>query len=144
MGLFYHAGVLVSTPGDQMTIREMRILLAYLAGRVQKIGPHTYAVKCRKSKGIERDPWIVREVDGQLECVCPEFSNVYRCLHTGQVQKYIDEGAPPVFYPDLAIPRPTYPQDWAKYKPARRASARVLLPLLAALIKAEGKKAGLL
>ena len=119
-----------------MTSRERKALRIWLTRKIKRLGPSLFAVSQRKAKGgLERDPWLVRFEGGMWACSCPTFANSYRCGHADAVVKFIAAGEPSTYYPDQAFPRPTYPQDWPKYKAARKTAARAILPMLAALLK---------
>lgn len=119
-----------------MRSSERKVLRIWRTRKTQRLGPSLFAVAQRRLKGaIERDPWLVRYENGMWTCQCPEFANIYRCGHAGAVAKFVADGEPVMYYPDRAIPRPTYPQDWPKYRAARKAASRAVLPMLVALLK---------
>lgn len=119
-----------------MTSRERKAIRIWLTRKIKRLGPNLFAVSQRKAKdGIERDPWLVRFEEGMWVCSCPNFANTYRCKHADGVVKFIDAGERETYYPEQDVARPTYPQDWPKYRAARKVATRAIIPMLAALLQ---------
>jgi hypothetical protein len=131
-----------------MKSRERKALYTYLSRKIVQIGPTLFTCAQRKRKdGVERDPWLIMFQDNLWTCCCPIFEQTYECGHVGAVHKWIEAGEPSTYYPDKAIPRPTYPQDWVRYKLARKIASTAIKPLLATLLRdcvnqVEAKKVG--
>jgi hypothetical protein len=115
-----------------MTSRERKALRTYLSRKVQRISDTMFAVQGRKRRdGKRNDPWLVRvNDDGVLECNCPAYGEEGHCKHADDVTKWLVEGDPKSYYPDADTKRPTYPQDWPRYRLVRHVTDRVIREMI--------------
>lgn len=118
-----------------MRSRERKALRLYLSRPIIQLGPNLFAVKRRKGRdGKEHDPWLVRREGDLWSCGCPYFVERYECGHTDAVDKWLRDGPPASLFPEYDGPRPTYPQDWPKYKVAKlitRAAQKLMVRAIA-------------
>lgn len=101
---------------------ERKAILAYLKRRIVQLDDSTFVVNGRYHKGRRGlAQTVTMDDDGTLNCGCEGFNEAGHCKHTGAVKRYLEKGPPTRPYEHVdENKRPTYPQDNARYKIARR------------------------
>jgi hypothetical protein len=119
-----------------MRSRQRKALYLLFTRKINIIGPTMATVARRRAKGgQENDPYVLRFVNGSWICPCPAYADLFKCKHEAAVAKFLVDGQPESLVEEFDTKRPSYPQDWPKYKAAKSITREAICLMLPALAK---------